>query len=436
MKRARSPNSPADYKKIRSSQETSDESVHHDERMATTSNKNPENPSSSDNAPESPANAATTSSPSMPVESLTTKQQINQSPGYAYEPPNVDKANLPNVLELVTGEKFVVRGVFGKGGSCTVFRVKDENGTQCAAKLIAERIPEYPTYYELLAHEKIIKSPHTNLISFVVNGMLTDSLPGFNGEIIVTEGLGPSLRNVMRRARLDTNRAYYPSFCTDNIKRIGSQIAKAMAHLETLKIFHLDLKAGNVVFVKPDIRYTIEHDDIQPTIQMGDIGIKVIDFGCSASHWEHWENKKWRRVQPPALRSPEVMMGLLYNEKSDVWSLGCLIAEMFVGQFIFYSTNGNTEQEKNQSQFELTASRLNHAVPMDMIQASQRGGHCELDYNFLNERPPNDRDQLMNIMREEADIPLYKLLKFMLIIDPNERPSFEDVVQHWFFEGI
>ncbi|PIC11518.1 hypothetical protein B9Z55_029038 [Caenorhabditis nigoni] len=118
------------------------------------------------------------------------------------------------------------------------------------------------------AHEKIIKSPHTNLISFVVNGMLTDSLPGFNGEIIVTEGLGPSLRNVMRRARLDTNRAYYPSFCTDNIKRIGSQIAKAMAHLETLKIFHLDLKAGNVVFVKPDIRYTIEHDDIQPTIQM------------------------------------------------------------------------------------------------------------------------------------------------------------------------
>ncbi|CAP28644.2 Protein CBG08907 [Caenorhabditis briggsae] len=424
MKRGLSPSSPEDHKKIRSSQETSDESAHHDERMATTSNKNPENPSSSNNAPKSIADTASTGNPSFPVKSLTSTQEMNQSPGYAYEPPNVDKANHPDVLELITGEKFFVRGVFGNGGFCTVFRARDQNNIQYAAKLIAERIPEYPTYYELLAHEKILHNPHQNLISFVVNGMLAGPPPGFTGEIIVTEG-----------ARQDTNKTYYPSFCMENIRHIGSQIAKAMAHLESLKIFHLDLKAGNV-FVKPDIQYTLDGDDIQPTINMDDTGIKVIDLGNSASHWEPWEEKKWRSVQPPALRSPEVMMGLPYNEKSDVWSMGCLLAEMFVGQFIFYPTSGTTEKETNQSQFELTASRLKHAVPIRMIQESQRGGHCELDYRFLNQRPPNNRDQLMNIMREEADIPLYHLLQFMLIIDPNERPSFEDVVHHDFFEGI
>ncbi|CAO4387857.1 unnamed protein product [Caenorhabditis nigoni] len=358
------------------------------------------------------------------------------SPGYAYEDPNIVKSQLPKVLELITGEEFSVRGVFGTGGFCTVFRVRDPDGIQYAAKLIAERIPEYPTYQELLAHEKVLHNPHPNLVSFLVNGMLTDPPKGFTGDIIITEGCGPSLRNVMKRARQDTNRTFYPSFCMENIRHIGSQIAKAMSHLETLKIFHLDLKAGNVVFAKPNIQYTLENDDIQPTIKMGDIGVKVIDFGNSASHWEPGEKKKWRRVQPLALRSPEVFMGLPYNEKSDVWSLGCLIAEMFSGQLIFYSTSGTTEQEMNQSQFELTASRLNHEVPMEMIQASQRGGHCQLDYNFLIQRPPNDREQLMNIMREEADIPLYQLLKFMLIIDPNKRPSFEDVVQHEFFEGL
>ncbi|PIC11507.1 hypothetical protein B9Z55_029032 [Caenorhabditis nigoni] len=97
------------------------------------------------------------------------------------------------------------------------------------------------------------------------------------------------------------------------------------------------------------------------------------------------------------------------------------IAEMFVGQLSSTPQMAIPSKRKTKSQFELTASRLNHAVPMDMIQASQRGGvliiiccslkrvnrvyhwiqHCELDYNFLNERPPNDRDQLMNIMREK-----------------------------------
>merc|ERR1712003_220947 len=40
-------------------------------------------------------------------------------------------------------------------------------------------------------------------------------------------------------------------------------------------------------------------------------------------------------VQSRSYRASEVILGLSYNQKIDIWSLGCIIAEMWTGYVLF-----------------------------------------------------------------------------------------------------
>ena len=59
--------------------------------------------------------------------------------------------------------------------------------------------------------------------------------------------------------------------------------------------------------------------------------IKVIDFG-SACH----ENQTiYTYIQSRFYRSPEVLLGLPYTSSIDMWSVGCIAAELFLGLPLF-----------------------------------------------------------------------------------------------------
>ncbi|CAG8637144.1 10449_t:CDS:2, partial [Dentiscutata heterogama] len=56
--------------------------------------------------------------------------------------------------------------------------------------------------------------------------------------------------------------------------------------------------------------------------------IKVIDFGSSC-----FENEKvYTYIQSRFYRSPEVILGMTYNMAIDMWSLGCILAELYTGE--------------------------------------------------------------------------------------------------------
>ncbi|KAF9532393.1 kinase-like domain-containing protein, partial [Crepidotus variabilis] len=68
-------------------------------------------------------------------------------------------------------------------------------------------------------------------------------------------------------------------------------------------------------------------------------GIKVIDFGSSC--FEH--EKIYTYIQSRFYRSPEVILGMNYHMAIDMWSLGCILAELYTGFPIF---PGENEQEQ------------------------------------------------------------------------------------------
>uniref|UniRef100_A0AAQ4PIK2 non-specific serine/threonine protein kinase n=1 Tax=Gasterosteus aculeatus aculeatus TaxID=481459 RepID=A0AAQ4PIK2_GASAC len=97
------------------------------------------------------------------------------------------------------------------------------------------------------------------------------------------------------------------------IRPVLQQVATALKKLKSLGLIHADLKPENIMLVDPSR---------QPYI------VKVIDFG-SASHVSKAVCSTY--LQSRYYRAPEIILGLPFSEAIDMWSLGCVIAELFLG---------------------------------------------------------------------------------------------------------
>jgi serine/threonine protein kinase len=57
------------------------------------------------------------------------------------------------------------------------------------------------------------------------------------------------------------------------------------------------------------------------------VEVKIIDFGSSC----FTSDTLTSYIQSRSYRAPEVILGLPYGQKIDVWSLGCVLAELHTG---------------------------------------------------------------------------------------------------------
>ncbi|KAL4074596.1 hypothetical protein V8B97DRAFT_1868854 [Scleroderma yunnanense] len=114
----------------------------------------------------------------------------------------------------------------------------------------------------------------------------------------------------------------FVGFTTALIRRFTSQMIMSLCLMRHHRIVHCDLKPENVLLKHPTKS-----------------AIKVIDFGSSC--FEH--EKIYTYIQSRFYRSPEVILGMNYHMAIDMWSLGCILAELYTGFPIF---PGENEQEQ------------------------------------------------------------------------------------------
>ncbi|KAI8343193.1 kinase-like domain-containing protein [Chlamydoabsidia padenii] len=106
------------------------------------------------------------------------------------------------------------------------------------------------------------------------------------------------------------------------IKRFTVQILQSLSLLHRHKLIHCDLKPENILLKS-----------------LNKSAIKVIDFGSSCL-----ENEKvYTYIQSRFYRSPEVILGMNYGMAIDMWSVGCILAELYSGYPLF---PGENEQEQ------------------------------------------------------------------------------------------
>nr|XP_043613571.1 dual specificity protein kinase CLK1-like [Erigeron canadensis] len=200
-----------------------------------------------------------------------------------------------------------------------------------------------------------------------------------------------------------------PYFTLKRLQVITRQCLEALEYLHDLGIIHCDLKPENIL-IKSYSRCEI----------------KVIDLGSSCFKNDNLS----LYVQSRSYRAPEVIIGLPYDQKIDLWSLGCILAELYSGDVLF----------PNDELVVLLARVIGMLGPID-IEMLENGQETDkyftkdFDLYYLNE----ETDQMEYIIPQEtsleehlqvSDALFLDFVKSLLEINPQRRPTASEALQH------
>lgn len=110
----------------------------------------------------------------------------------------------------------------------------------------------------------------------------------------------------------------FKGFSLQLMRKFAHSLLQCLDVLYKNEIIHCDMKPENVLLK-----------------QQGRSGIKVIDFGSSC----YESQRVYTYIQSRFYRAPEVILGSKYGRPIDMWSLGCILAELLSGRALFPGEN-------------------------------------------------------------------------------------------------
>ncbi|KAK1309056.1 Serine/threonine-protein kinase AFC2 [Acorus calamus] len=198
-------------------------------------------------------------------------------------------------------------------------------------------------------------------------------------------------------------------FTMPRLQSITIQCLEALQFLHGLGLIHCDLKPENIL-VKSYSRCEV----------------KVIDLGSSCFETDHLCSY----VQSRSYRAPEVILGLAYDKKIDIWSLGCILAELCTGNVLF----------QNDSPATLLARVIGIIGPIE--QGMLAKGRDTYKY-FTKNHSLYERNQETNRLEylipkktslrhrlPMADQGFIDFVAHILEINPKKRPTASEALKH------
>ncbi|CAJ0930968.1 unnamed protein product, partial [Mesorhabditis belari] len=247
---------------------------------------------------------------------------------------------------------------------------------------------------------------HKNIIGLLNAFTPQRSLREFDDLYIVMELMDANLCQVINMD-LDHERLSYLLY----------QMLCGIRHLHAAGIIHRDLKPSNIV-VKSDCT------------------LKILDFGLARSAGDSFMMTPY--VVTRYYRAPEVILGMGYEANVDIWSIGCIFGELVRGRVLFPGTDHIDQWTKIVEQLGTPSRGF-----LERLQATVR--------NYVENRP-SYRPISFEVLFPDAMFPqptdnarltaaqARDLLSRMLVIDPKERISVNEALQHpyvnvWFDES-
>uniref|UniRef100_A0A5F9DLZ1 mitogen-activated protein kinase n=1 Tax=Oryctolagus cuniculus TaxID=9986 RepID=A0A5F9DLZ1_RABIT len=274
------------------------------------------------------------------------------------------------------------------GSVCAAFDTK--TGLRVAVKKLSRPfqsiIHAKRTYRELrlLKHMK-----HENVIGLLDVFTPARSLEEFNDVYLVTHLMGADLNNIVKCQKLTD----------DHVQFLIYQILRGLKYIHSADIIHRDLKPSNLAVNE-------------------DCELKILDFGLA----RHADAEMTGYVVTRWYRAPEVILSWMhYNQTVDIWSVGCIMAEMLTGKTLF---KGKDYLDQLTQILKVTG------VPGAEFVQKLKDKAAKTYIQSLPQMPKKDFTQLFPRASPQA----VDLLEKMLELDVDKRLTASQALAHPFFE--
>ncbi|KAL7160820.1 hypothetical protein ACSBR2_041462 [Camellia fascicularis] len=302
--------------------------------------------------------------------------------------------------EYGEASRYQVQEVVGKGSYGIVGSATDTHtGERVAIKKIndvfdhvsdATRILREIKLLRLLRHPDIVEIKHI---------MLPPSRREFKDIYVVFELMESDLHQVIK-ANDDLTPEHYQFFLY--------QLLRGLKFIHTANVFHRDLKPKNI-------------------LANADCKLKICDFGLarvsfneapSAIFWTDYVATRW-------YRAPELCGSFFskYTPAIDIWSIGCIFAEMLTGKPLFPGKNVV-------HQLDLMTDFLGTPAPESIARIRNEKARRYL--SSMRKKSPVPFSQKF----PNADPLALRLLERLIAFDPKDRPSAEDALTDPYFTGL
>lgn len=203
----------------------------------------------------------------------------------------------------------------------------------------------------------------------------------------------------------------FKGFPQEVIKDYTKALVTSLRVLRRSRIIHCDLKPENIL------------------IRADGSSVKIIDFGSSC--FDHQRVHTY--IQSRFYRSPEVIMGLGYGVPIDMWSLGCILAELHTGQPLFPGHN-----EKEQLMYQMETLGVPPAAVIDSGKRSSTFFSADYEPLHLQDRKGRTRKPGTRSLEKALsckDPAFQDFIARCLTWDPAERMTPREAAHHEYITG-
>ncbi|XP_053551409.1 dual specificity tyrosine-phosphorylation-regulated kinase 2-like [Bombina bombina] len=210
--------------------------------------------------------------------------------------------------------RYQIEKVLGKGGYGEVIKAFDHKLNQhVALKMIRnEEAFRLQAEEEINILQQLRKLDKDNTFNVV---HMMDTFTFRNHVCMSFELLDMELYELMKRKE-------FKGFSLTLVKMFALEILQCLYALKRHGIMHCDLKPENILLRQ----------------QNTGLDIRVIDFGCS-----QYEHQHQYPLQTVYYRAPEVLLGGNCGTPVDMWSFGCILAELLTGEILFCSDDNDND---------------------------------------------------------------------------------------------
>jgi len=223
---------------------------------------------------------------------------------------------------------------------------------------------------------------------------------------------------------------YHP-YPLEQVRHIIYQLCHSVKFLHECRLTHTDLKPENILFTSSDWEISYNARKRKDVRKVKSTEVRLIDFGSATFDWEHHS----KVVSTRHYRAPEVILELGWSQPCDVWSIGCIMFELYLG-FTLFQTHDNREHlammEKILGPFPGSMSRRTKTKyfqggKLVWDEHSSAGKYVRENCKSLKKYQQSDQEE-----HEQ----LFALIHAMLTYDPVERIGLDQVLRHPFFDKV